>query len=218
MPCWPHSTRSADRPRLAVRRTLPYTFRMTERKNSSSRNWRGEGSERGRNPANRRSPSGATKSNFPAEARYWGRVNSEGAFEEAPGFPEPRYQFPWRALGRGMRSVVPHLSSAVVGALSALVFQTLLAQPTATVTQPAPTIIVNPAPVAAAAPPPAPVVVAPEPVAVVVTPTPQRAATPRLTIPLRPRQIRSTSVASHPSPRVRDIRPSDPDAILEPSF
>ncbi len=192
---------------------------MTERNNKSSRSWRGESPERGRNPSNRRSPSGATKSNFPAEARYWGRINSQGDFEEAPGFPAPRFQFPWRTLGRGLRGVVPHFSSALVGALSALAFQAILARPPGTVTQPAPTIIVNPSPVVAAVPVPAPTVAVPEarlePVAVVAPPAVPRAATPRLRASPRPRPIRDTNVSV---PRPSSVRQSDPDAILEPSF
>jgi hypothetical protein len=206
---------------------------MTERKNSSSRNWRGEGPERSRNPSGRRSPSGATKSQFPAEARYWGRVNSQGDFEEAPGFPAPRFQFPWRALGRALRGLVPNLSSALIGALSALAFQAILAQPTGTATQPAPTIIVNPAPVVAApavtapaqvALAPAPVAVVPKPepvveVAPAITPAPRpRAAAPRVVRPSRPLPIRNTVAPVHAAPKPASVRQTDPDAILEPSF
>jgi len=205
---------------------------MTERKNNSSRSWRGEGAERGRSPSVRRSPSGATKSQFPAEARYWGRVNSQGEFEEAPGFPAPRFQLPWRAIGRAFRGLLPHMSSAVVGALSALAFQAVLARPQAPATQPAPTIIVNPtpvvappaavAPVAAPPAPAAPAVAAPAPAAAVVEePAPvvrPRAAAPRPARLPRPLPIRNTVAPVRPTEKPTSLPASDPDAILEPSF
>ena len=72
------------------------------------------------------------RSGLGTEARYWGRVNTLGEFEQASSFPAPPYQFrfPWRLLFATLRRILPLAASAFVGAVTALAWQSFLIGPT----------------------------------------------------------------------------------------
>lgn len=85
---------------------------MTLRSSPSERDLR-------RSQLGRTRRTGASKSGFPAEARYWGRVNTQGDFEEAASFPASRWAGLGAALARAVRRLAPLAVPAFVGALTA---------------------------------------------------------------------------------------------------
>ena len=61
---------------------------------------------------------------------YWGRVDSQGEFDEDAGFLEPHSGFPWRPVVSAVRRIVPLCAAALVGAVTALAWQSFLVRPT----------------------------------------------------------------------------------------
>ncbi len=65
------------------------------------------------------------------EVGYWGRVDSRGDFEEGSGFLAPfESRLPWRWLLYAVRRLLPLTVAALVGAVTALAWQSFLLQPT----------------------------------------------------------------------------------------
>ena len=62
---------------------------------------------------------------------YWGRVNSQGEFEESSGFLAPLRpsRLPWRALFVAVRRILPLSAAAFVGAVTALAWQSYMVRP-----------------------------------------------------------------------------------------
>ena len=154
---------------------------------------------------------------------YWGRVDSGGDFEEGSGFLEPHSRFSWRPVVSAVRRIVPLCAAALVGAVTALAWQSFLVRPTPPpVAQP--TLLATPA---SARPAPQPLLGSPPPV-------PASQASPKAEQPRSaPRSDRQAPPARPRSPAVkvpkaRVSRPAavpgrpaqspDPDAILRPAF
>jgi hypothetical protein len=62
---------------------------------------------------------------------YWGRVDSEGEFDENAGFlaPLPRFWLSWRSWLSAVRRLLPLCAAALVGAVTALAWQSFLLRP-----------------------------------------------------------------------------------------
>jgi len=65
------------------------------------------------------------------EVGYWGRVDTDGEFEEGSGFLAPfaHAWFPWRWLLSIVRRVLPLSVAALVGAVTALAWQSFMIRP-----------------------------------------------------------------------------------------
>jgi hypothetical protein len=66
-----------------------------------------------------------------ANVGYWGRVNTQGDFEEGTGFLTPLSpsRFPWRLLFRTVQRILPLGLAALVGAVTALAWQSHMTGP-----------------------------------------------------------------------------------------
>jgi hypothetical protein len=79
-------------------------------------------------------PSSNGTSGLGADVGYWGRVDSQGEFKENSGFLEPSHpsRFPWRSLFVAVRRILPLSAAALVGAVTALAWQSFLVRPAQT--------------------------------------------------------------------------------------
>lgn len=62
---------------------------------------------------------------------YWGRVDTQGEFKASLGFLEPMHpsRFPWRSLCFAIRRILPLSVAALVGAVTALAWQSFVIRP-----------------------------------------------------------------------------------------
>ncbi len=65
---------------------------------------------------------------------YWGRVDSQGEFEENSGFSKTFHpsRFPWRSLFVTVQRILPLSAAALVGAVTALAWQSFVFRPAQT--------------------------------------------------------------------------------------
>ena len=79
-------------------------------------------------------PSSGGTSGPGTDVGYWGRVDSQGTFEENSGFLAPSYpsRFPWRSLFAAVGRILPLGAAALVGAVTALAWQSYLVRPAQT--------------------------------------------------------------------------------------
>jgi hypothetical protein len=173
-------------------------------------------------------PCSSGTSGLGADVGYWGRVNTQGEFEEDSGFPEPSHasRFPWRSLFVAIRRILPLSAAALVGAVTALAWQSFVFRPA----QPPAGRPTLPVPAAQAAAPARTSTATERPPA---DPPPVRESAPALAVPARARPAPQMLLGRPrtPSAKVNPVRvtrpvvapahrgPSgDPDAILAPTF
>jgi hypothetical protein len=79
-------------------------------------------------------PCSSRTSGLGTDVGYWGRVDSRGEFEENSGFLETfhPHRFPWRSLLAAVRRILPLGAAALVGAVTALAWQSFVFRPART--------------------------------------------------------------------------------------
>jgi hypothetical protein len=177
-----------------------------------------------------RSPTSRGTSNLGTDVGYWGRVDSRGEFEDDSGFLEPTTpsRIPWRPLFVAVRRIVPLVVAALVGAVTALAWQSFVIRP-APVVSPALAVPAAQSVVPAQAiPAPAPAVPVPAPPTLLgsapasssaVERSPSAVANDHPPLLGKPRtaavKVDRVRAAKRAVPRAQD---SDPDAILQPTL
>jgi hypothetical protein len=172
---------------------------------------------------------GATGARAGNQVGYWGRIDTQGDFEEGSGFlaPGSPSRWPGRVLLQTVRRTLPLALAALVGAVTALAWQSHLqgAGKLAPVRAAAPAAAnVTPARAPSSSPPePLP---AAHPQALPAPPAARPATQPLLGAPTVVAPARPS--ASPPRPAKARTRPAtqrpagaaaaDPDAILQPTF
>jgi len=161
-------------------------------------------------------------------AGYWGRVNTRGEFEEDSGFLAPFHPsfFPWRSLFLAVRRILPLSAAALVGAVTALAWQSFLVRPPQppagprTLSVPAAHALAPVRTSKEAQRPPADLPPARTSIGALAIPAPARPAVQALLgKPPAPaakvKPLRAPRPAVTPAHRGQVI---DPDAVLQPSF
>lgn len=76
-------------------------------------------------------PCSSGTSGLGRDVGYWGRVNTRGEFEENSGFLQPFHtsRFPWHSLLLAVWRILPFAAAALVGAVTALAWQSFLVRP-----------------------------------------------------------------------------------------
>ena len=204
-----------------------------------TRSWHPGSQDRAsRRPAPKsRSKQANGRSGFGTDAHYWGRINTQGEFEQASNFPAPPYKFhfPWSALFATIRRILPLAAAAFVGAATALAWQSFLVGPTR-VSADVP-IVRSSAPVPAPVPAPAPPVPAQPVHQALLGAAPSPSQPPELPEAERSQAVRPVGLRAlltrprspvvpvqknrAPKPAVSTAhkwQAGDPDAVLQPSF
>lgn len=153
-----------------------------------------------------------------------GRLDSQGELDAGAGFLEPQSPFRWRPVIWAVRRLLPLCAAALVGAVTALAWQSFLVRPL----PPPATAPALPAPTPAAQQAPQPFLLGSPP------PLPASEISPAVEPPRPPRRSGHQAPAARPrAPSVklpaapparppaiggRPARSPDPDAILRPAF